>query len=165
MHQHDIDLIRTVRGRFRYPAGYRLAGRAAGIFLVLAVPISCVLAWFSSKLSPFEVSILIAAGFVSPVFGSAIWIYSDREWRFTGNEIVARRRNLVLWQIPISAITDFQVRPYSTKYSWLLLIVAGKRHSVFVGPEFRASLKKAEASYRKGSVPGSVKNGAKIRPL
>jgi hypothetical protein len=134
----DLELFRRIRGRFRASRGLRIGARAAGIFLGVLLPSVFVYALFERgwprwPLTADELTCVILS-IVTPAIGSYIWLSADREWEFTGEEILMRRRGKLLWKIAVDSITATRLQ--RLRYAiWLDLIAGGRRYSILVEPD------------------------------
>ncbi|MEY2519638.1 MAG: hypothetical protein QOF24_1397 [Verrucomicrobiota bacterium] len=110
----DLALFHRIRGRFRTTKGHRIGARAAGIFLCILLPSVFVYALFERgwprwPLTADEWTCVILL-ILTPAMGSFVWLSADREWEFTGEEILMRRRGRLLWKIPVDSITATRIQ-------------------------------------------------------
>jgi hypothetical protein len=134
----DLALFHRIRGHFRVPKGHRIGARAAGIFLCIILPSVFVYALFEHGLPrwPFTADewACVILSILTPPIGAYLWLSADREWEFTGQEILARRRGRLLWQIPVDSITATRIQ--HLRYAiWLDLIAGGRRYSILLVPD------------------------------
>ena len=79
-------------------------------------------------------------GIAASSFIIAFVLWSDREYEFTGEEIIYRQRGTVRWRVPISALTTVRMEALPSGGVWAHLYSGTKRYSVFLVPELRDRL-------------------------
>ena len=134
----DIDMLRSIRGRFRDSTAHQLGAHAPGVFLCGVVPAACLIALFADGVPQWPFSgdqwACMIVSFTSPALGAVLWRSADREWEFTGDEIVARTRGRVVWSVPLASITETRVSAGPHRTVYLELFAGDRRYSMLVVP-------------------------------
>lgn len=132
----NVDRLRAIRGRFSQNGSFRLLGRVLGVLFGLVLPLVFIFdaldGSFGAPSDPVWVLYLMAA--IGVALGLFCWVAVDREWEFTGEEIIARRRNSIRWRVPISSITKTHVEITPHKTVWLHIFKLQDRYSIPVVP-------------------------------
>ena len=135
--------LRAVRGLFRQSLTWRVMSRSFSILLVCICVITPVaLIWSrDSPVWPLTLTewfvLIAAAGTCAAAF--AVWTAADREYEFTGEEIVERRRGVVQWRVAISLITRIRLERVRAG-TWAHFYSGHQRYSVFLLPELQRQL-------------------------
>jgi hypothetical protein len=139
----DEEHLRAIRGRFRNPISIRIGSRLFALLLAFGSPITPIVLIRSrdGPVWPFtllEWILLLTsvACFIAAIF---VWRSADREYEFTGDEILERRRGVLRWRVAISALTDVRLERVKSGI-WAHLYSGSQRYSVFLIPELRKQL-------------------------
>jgi hypothetical protein len=140
--------LRAVRGRFRDSPTWRFMSRSVAVLLVFLSPIApAAVIWSRGSpvwpLTSTEWIVLIAAaGTCAAAF--AVWTAADREYEFTGEEILERRCGVIQWRVPISIVTRVRLERVRGSGIWAHFYSGSQCYSVFLVPELRKQLRSNE---------------------
>jgi hypothetical protein len=135
--------LRAVRGRFRDSLTWRAMSRSVAILLLCLCAITpAALIWSrGSPVWPLTFTewfvLTAAAGTCAAAF--AVWTAADREYEFTGEEILERRRGVIQWRVPISLVTRVRLERVRAG-TWAHFYSGHQRYSVFLFPELQKQL-------------------------
>ena len=139
----DHERLRAVQGRFRDSPSWRFASRCFAVVLLVLAPIPLITLIQSRglpvwPLRPVEwILIISAVGCLAAAI--ILWKAMDREYDFTGEEILERRCGIVRWRLPVSAITRVHLERVKGGM-WAHLYSGSQRYSVFLVSELRKQL-------------------------
>jgi len=123
-----------IRGRFRDGKQHRIVARVFAVFLGIILPVLLTTIALAIPASVERWLCLLVTVSGIPI-GIFFWVSSDREWEFTGKEVIARAGGRTRWTIPFTSITNVEVKPASPGRFWLFLCTPRRRYTVFVLPE------------------------------
>lgn len=139
-----VNQLRTIRGRFTYKKTERLGGRVLGVVFGIVFPLILIIGAFPIGRSIPSYSDTVTCLIMAPIclgLGIFFWFALEREWEFTGEEIIARRRHSIHWRVPINSIVRAEIEITPQRVLWLRVFTPERGYSVKIVPKLLELLK------------------------